>query len=145
MKFIDISSLLRYELKSYPKNLSELHRLKQQLEEIENKLYDVSAIQYDKELGNSSDQEQIELLRLDLIEKKDKLELLIGIFTVKVLYIDSILTKMNENDRILIEKHFFKGIPYAELAQEYHYSERNIRYMVDKILNFAYQQRNKVL
>lgn len=141
----DTTGLFRNELESYQVNIAQLNKLKLQLEEVENKLYEVSAIQYDKELGNSSDQEAMELKKLELIEKKDKLEMLVGIFNVKVLYIDSILSKLTEKDRILIQKHFFEGKSYTELAEEYHYSERNMRYMVDKIINIAFQQRIKVL
>ena len=141
----DTTMLFRNELESYPVNVAQLNKLMLQLEEIESKLYDVSAIQYDKELGATNDQAQMELLKLDLIERKDKLEMLIGIFRVKVLYIDSILDKIPEDDKILLQKHFFEGQSYAKLAEEYHYSERNMRYKVDKVLNFAYQQRIKVL
>ena len=141
----DTTMLFRNELESYPVNVAQLNRLMLKVEERESKVYEVSAIQYDKELGATNDQAQMELLKLDLIERKDKLEMLIGIFRVKVLYIDSILDKIPEDDKILLQKHFFEGQSYAKLAEEYHYSERNMRYKVDKVLNFAYQQRIKVL
>ena len=145
MKIKDITMLLRNDLEAYPVNKAQLTKFKLELEEIENKLMGVSAIRYDKELGATHDQEQMELYKLDLLDRKGVLEMLIGIFKVKVLYIDSILEKIPDEDKKLIQKHFFEGQSYAKLAEEYHYSERNMRYMVDKILNFAYQQRIKVI
>lgn len=45
------------------------------------------------------------------------------------------LSKLNEEDRELVEKVYIKNKRYEDLAREYHYSIRNLKYKVNQILS----------
>lgn len=136
---------LKSDFKAYKYNKELLLKLKLDLIEVDTKLYEVRAIQYDKDSTVHADQAEINELKRKWEDKRDRIMIQMRMCEVKILNVESIIGEMKEEDAQIIKDHFFEGMTYPDLADKYHYSERNMRYIVDKVLYIAFQHKvNKV-
>lgn len=127
--------VLKKELDAYRLYKLKLKDISLDLEEIYTRLYEVSGISYEYKIPTvSHDMAAINEQRRVLEAKKDELESKYNLYHTYVLFIENIFQKADEEDRNILKRHYVDGVTWFELADELHYSERNLRYKVDRFL-----------
>lgn len=127
--------VLKKELDAYRLYKLKLKDISLDLEEIYTRLYEISGISYEYKIPTvSHDMAAINEQRRVLESKKDELEAKYNLYHMHVLFIENIFQKADEEDRNILKRHYVDGVTWFELADELHYSERNLRYKVDRFL-----------
>lgn len=127
--------VLKKELDAYRLFKLKLKDISLDLEEIYTRLYEVSGISYEYKIPTvSHDMAAINEQRRVLEAKKDKLESDLDYYQKKVSAVEAIFQMADEEERNILTRHYVDGVTWFELADELHYSERNLRYKVDRFL-----------
>lgn len=120
-------------LMNYHKLKRELQRYEMRLYIKEHEMYDIKAIQYDKDVhvgGIPRD----ELILVQMISK-DILESQIERLRVETGYLDMLLDYIDEEYKELVRDRFVGCMTMAELEIKYNYSRKQIKRRIKKAVN----------
>ena len=120
-------------LMNYHKLKRELQRYEMRLYIKEHEMYDIKAIQYDKDVhvgGIPRD----ELIVIQMLNK-DNLQVQIKRLKTEIKYMDQILNNIDEESKELVSDRFIKCMTMAELEIKYQYSKKQLKRKIKKSVN----------
>lgn len=127
------NELVKKEFEKYNLWIRKREELTIIFNELADELYSIQGINY---VANSikkiRDQKKVELYRLDLIQRKDKIEKKIEEVNGRIDYLWKLTNLTSGADRLFIIEHYMKGRSHTEIAEEYKYSRRSVGYVINR-------------
>lgn len=139
----EVADIIDKIIQSYESELREylfwdiyLEQLKEELHQLNERMYSISAIRYDQSSEKKHVIDRDQMLAA-FITKKNALEREIQIIENKIYYVDELLESLDEDDRIFIEQALINRLPRETndmIAVRLGITEGGLRYKIKKIL-----------
>lgn len=122
------------ELRSYRYYEKSIEEIDASLEELNVKMVGVSSTPPKDVIAGSMSAKVYHSNILELIESKTHLEEEKKYYTSRIAQIDSKLEKIDQHDAAILKDLYVKRVPYDVIADENHYSLRQMKYYVNNVI-----------